>query len=590
MKILFERCAYSKSTLEKIIPVEWITYRRDYVETLMVGYFYSQKNNGEPVFILPKVFVNDGCFFGTDYSKFYDYDRLLQGWRNGISTKGPWRRPGFFLYYLSIQVVKAIGKYQKSVDTIAAQTGQLPTVHSKNCDSKSTSFLELYNSLLEFYRRNKNLFTFISRTSHAGKKIKWNKTIASQTPAVIDDFPVYIQPYKTVKKINYEEELIKLLYSVLEDFKKKFGIEIKFEFNYPIYRGHEFKKLLDGKGVRILKRIRHKYFRDVFIKLWELLYAFFDLGRTGLRKGDHEEWRVCSSFEHVFEDMVDDLIGDKDLTKDEIYFKDQKDGKIVDHLMNLRDLLYDQNIFFVADSKYYKEETSTEGRPLEKQFTYAKNIIQYGINQLLEGGDFNKIRGRRYRDAVTEGYNITPNFFIRARVDDGNRDDMWHIRRKEGDQGSMQVQFENRLFDRDTLIVLEFEAEFRFVLSIYISGNKYERERVKSEVMAEFRKEFTEYLNGHYEFHECEFESLEKLEGFIKFNFKDLIGKVYKPSGSAPRLYLALAASCGEGERRRVLSLFENTGYMVGFNCGVVTIRHVILTEEGLRPVPENMD
>lgn len=54
-----------------------------------------------------------------------------------------------------------------------------------------------------------------------------------------------------------------------------------------------------------------------------------------------------------------------------------------------------------------------------KQFTYARNIIQYNINDLLDfskGGNSGNYDGFRYRDPLTEGYSVTPNFFVRGEV------------------------------------------------------------------------------------------------------------------------------------------------------------------------------
>ena len=52
------------------------------------------------------------------------------------------------------------------------------------------------------------------------------------------------------------------------------------------------------------------------------------------------------------------------------------------------------------------------GNAFFKQFTYAKNVIQVCMN-IFDGGDGRDKLGRiRYVDEKTEGYNITPNFFI----------------------------------------------------------------------------------------------------------------------------------------------------------------------------------
>ena len=45
------------------------------------------------------------------------------------------------------------------------------------------------------------------------------------------------------------------------------------------------------------------------------------------------------------------------------------------------------------------------------------NIIQYNIDLLNETGSY-YTENLRYRDKLTEGYNITPNFFIYGYIND----------------------------------------------------------------------------------------------------------------------------------------------------------------------------
>ena len=48
-----------------------------------------------------------------------------------------------------------------------------------------------------------------------------------------------------------------------------------------------------------------------------------------------------------------------------------------------------------------------------KQYTYAKNVIQWNMNLFLDGDT----KGQpQLRDTLTEGYNPIPNFFISARI------------------------------------------------------------------------------------------------------------------------------------------------------------------------------
>lgn len=527
MKILFEGMRYDYKKLSSVLPDGFYYEKYGEAITDYVGYFYSCKeDDGEPVFILPKVFIDrygnilglgDGNvqyrdvfdFGGTEYPKYLvrRYDHLL--------------------FKLSIWIFQAIQIYEKR-GTVAHL--ELPNVYNSKRHKKQSSLMELYIGIINFYRSNRHIFTFISKTSHAGKKIKWHKTISSEQPVIVDNTPIYISPLKVLKRINYEEELIVLLYSVLNHFKRQFNLKIQFEFNYKIYTGREFQRLLNGQGVRILKRIKHKYYRDVFLRLWDLLYAFFEFNKEIRLKGSYQESLLCSNFPIVFEDMVDNLISDEDY--DDIkYYKDQKDGKIVDHLYQYNDLFDDGKIFYVADSKYYRDGSIIAGIPFEKQFTYAKNIIQDGIDVLLgngSGASLKKImNSMRYRDEATEGYNITPNFFIRGVIMDKNPGK--HIQLSNIQKWSKRVHFENRLFDRDTLILLSFELDFMFALTMYLSKSKERIEKFKNDVHSEFRGRFIKTLEQHYDFYIISFDNDTKLNDVVREYFKKLNGKIYSP-------------------------------------------------------------
>ena len=81
----------------------------------------------------------------------------------------------------------------------------------------------------------------------------------------------------------------------------------------------------------------------------------------------------------------------------------------------------------------------------------------------------------RYRDELTEGYNPTPNFFIRGTIDEKNLSYSEHklTRYEEDEKKCSNKHFENRLFDRDTLLVLTYEINFLYVLSAYVLSHGY---------------------------------------------------------------------------------------------------------------------
>lgn len=75
----------------------------------------------------------------------------------------------------------------------------------------------------------------------------------------------------------------------------------------------------------------------------------------------------------------------------------------------------------------------------------------------------------KLRDDVTEGYNIIPNFFISAMMNKDLKYSEGNIERRKGSE-LVSRQFENRLFDRDTLIVAHYDINFLFIVSLYARG------------------------------------------------------------------------------------------------------------------------
>ena len=62
--------------------------------------------------------------------------------------------------------------------------------------------------------------------------------------------------------------------------EETFGFKIpKSEFYAPI-RVNEFRRLLGHRGLVELRRIKHKYFADRFLKLYNIVKAFFEWGGT----------------------------------------------------------------------------------------------------------------------------------------------------------------------------------------------------------------------------------------------------------------------------------------------------------------------
>ena len=300
------------------------------------------------------------------------------------------------------------------------------------------------------------------------------------------------------------------------------------------------------------------YFADRFLKLYNIVKAFFEWGGTFSANDFESEYLLTSKYNNVFEAMIDKLVGDE-LPKQMEYLKSQKDGKEVDHLYKDRQLIFadeDQKIWFIGDSKYYKDGKDIEGTSVYKQFTYARNIIQYNIKDLLTNGSGNTLM--RYRDELTEGYSVTPNFFIRGEIpcykeeaqfqepyfrknpDSQNKD---LIKKDDADLwGERNRHFTNRLLDRDTLLLQVYNVNFLYVLKAYTSKRSSLREEFKRTAREKFRKNFMTLLNEKYYFWALfpQPQDVETISKFVDDNFKKLVGRVFRPDDLSSYLILAL--------------------------------------------------
>ena len=156
------------------------------------------------------------------------------------------------------------------------------------------------------------------------------------------------------------------------------------------------------------------------MRIWDLCRAFFDRAYEISLNERQEDFLLAKDFEHIFEVMIDSLISEKqDLPTD---LTSQKDGKSVDHMFideSLIELAHGQT-YYIGDSKYYKrhgDQVHLDDTSIYKQYTYARNVIQWNMNLFL-GLSKNKTNSEQpqLRDPLTEGYNPIPNFFISARI------------------------------------------------------------------------------------------------------------------------------------------------------------------------------
>lgn len=542
MKIFFENYRYPKDLMtkcfegpgqEKILePAD----RDGYTMTKSIGYLFVKNDRYDgPVFILPKTFLAEDI--NRKLTVFGLPGALPEKCIDVDSTENPLysSRYDSFLPELGIWLYQALRRfYDRYKTTSIIDEAQLEYLAPQS-DSIDKDFLETALRLVDFLRDHRNLFTQISLINHSGNaRIDWTRTIARRTAYKFGGDMYYLDPCIKDKTINIDEELIVLYYSILRYLKKKYHFPIQLgEVLYDLKSVTEIQNYIDnGTGAKTMQRIRHRYYRDDLKELWTLVNDFFSYNAT---KDDNKpiiEQTLVRNFNIVFEDMIDDLIGDPPGSISES-LKRQKDNKLIDHIFRFRSLTSPRHdIFYIGDSKYYATDNDVDGPALYKQYGYAKTVIQDQISaiNLKSGKPLNAPGTLRYRDTETEGYNVTPNFFIRPDV---RRDNLqYDVPALSPTDRSYPVnkQFEDRLFDRDTLFIREYKLNILFVIYAYASEEDY-----KILLRNTIRQDILRFLNDNYEFYKIEADYVEVTTPhgkvyptFLSYFYHILKGKIYK--------------------------------------------------------------
>lgn len=430
---------------------------------------------------------------------------------------------------------------------------------------KYNTLLDVIIALLDFNKNNQDYFTFIARNVHSGyNKIHWQKTIASTMPIFMKGQPIYTAPVNRKKMVNFDEELLIIFFSILNYISEEHGFTFYANLNYQLISPDKIKRSYIDKnqGCRRLKQIKYKYFSDKALRIWDLCYAFFDREYKIAINRQAEDFLLAKNFNIIFEAMIDELISgeDKDSLPKEL--KDQKDGKLVDHMFIGQGLIEQSDLqseltYYIGDSKYYKRskgDTTTLGdKSIYKQYTYAKNVIQWNMSLFLDGDD--KGEQPQLRDSLTEGYNPIPNFFISARIPnrkDGRKFLSFDDEELEAQANGVQFnrQFENRLFDRDTLLLCHYDVNFLYIVSLYGRANKSKQATWREKVRKEFREKIQDTFNRLYTFYIIQPRAGMDCYRFLKENFSQLNGKLYRARSNKNYLILALMKDDEESKRQ----------------------------------------
>ena len=324
MKILFENYPYREDAIKGIVP-DWMLRQNSDNSTValpFVGYTFMKSAN-DIVFFLPKIFVfENGLAFGS----VDPYELLKACDLKHLNNENLSKR----LYSLSLWIYESIKKYRltlKDNELNPFRTELAKYIIDYKKGKFSHTIMELYLGLIDFFRENRNIFIRKKIDSSAGHNINWHRTVSRVSPFIQDEIPFYITQQTKLSRIDFEEELLCIYFSVLNYFKTVYKCKIQIDPGYKILRRHQFERFLDGKGIRLLNKLKGKYFSDTFVKLWKLLYDFFNYYSNISLSKDYEESLVTNNYPKVFESMVDSLIGDS-ATEIPRYYKEQRDGKL----------------------------------------------------------------------------------------------------------------------------------------------------------------------------------------------------------------------------------------------------------------------
>lgn len=573
MRILIEEYQYNVSEVhDALYGIDAMENIEGKVSIHYVGYYYNALLD-DCVFILPKVLLRDVDGKELAFGKYLPNEIINPEGQENLT-----KEERDFIYGFAVWIYRAIVVYKndKNNDSTIVYQKKINQVGGGN-KRKSNTFLDILLSLIQFNKDNKSFFFFVLKNIHSGNnKINWMRTISTTSAIIQEDNAIYLNPVNKKRQINFDEELLVIFFSILNYIGDTYGFPKEINCNFDLITGKRFEKYRNGYGIIRLNQIKYKYFSDKALQLWKLCYAFFDKSRQIYVNTSQKEFLLVKSFHIVFEAIIDALVGDSPLPDG--MDKKQEDGKIVDHLFTAKSLIEGEssNTYYIGDSKYYKMGNELGKESVYKQYTYARNVIQWNLDIFNDG----KVppSGIKLRDDETEGYNIIPNFFISASMDEKYRYSIDGI--KETDRKNnryMSKQFQNRLFDRDTLLLFHYDVNFLFVLSLYARNNKDEQYHWKENIRSKFCTEIRNWLQQDFDFYAMRPLPTVNVKEYVETHFRQVLGKVYTPFSEENIFSLALDK---KEEKDNEALLAELRKSFIVKECSLGTDPHDVLPEE----------
>ena len=612
MKILIEGCSYSPEAVKNVLPEKRLLLTDEKVTIENVGYFRNPECD-DFVFFLPKVLLEKVDGIDGDRVFAVKGDPVLsQGFApeeivdpEAVTPDGRTLtdEQKSFLYEFAVWIYRAIAQFkEKNPGTTAVweqkerQSGAFRRKYVTN------TLLDVILALRRFHRDNRDYFLFKVKEKHSGaNKINWTRTIAKSQAVIQQDRPLYLDPRNKKRSIDFDEELLVIFYSILHHIRERFGFPVQINMGYELITGEKFERYLGGYGAARLKAIKYKYFSDRDLTLWQLCFAFFDKAHKANVVSDEEEYLLAKNFEIVFESMIDDLMGDEEIAE----LRELSDGKEIDHLYLDESLTRrsqgGEKTFYIADSKYYKRGNSLGAESVAKQFTYARNLLQLDLDLFLNGDDASdKVKNRRHgldevrllRDETTEGYDVIPNFFISATVPEDLDYDEDRLSLHDGAREYRNIHFENRLFDRDTLILSHYDVNFLYVIKLYAQNDSGLSEEWREKVRAEFKSHIRGLLKDRFSFFAMmPYDELSDDDAtrFLREHFRSTLGKVYPDKmprdDSLTEEGFSMRKTRIKHENDEVVNLLKTTFYIIPCELGE-NPAEALQQEAAAHPIP----
>lgn len=591
MYILFEEHQYESSRVEKVLKDIYVLQDVDKrVSVQYVGYFYNPHLH-DCVFILPKVLLTEQeTLVGVELESGEPVipEMVLEP-KGQEKLSKEYRK---FIYEFSVWIYRALNVFYKANSKSKAILYKHLPQAGKGRRHHAKTYLDIVLSLINFNQENRDFVLFTIKNLHRGNnKINWTRTISHSQSFMQDKDVVYLNPVNKKRIVNYEEELFVIFYSILNYLNGAYGFHTPINIQYELITGKQFTQYMYGMGKTRLMQIKYKYFSDKALQLWDLCYAFFENSYRIAINTNAQEYLLAKSFNIVFEAMIDELIGTphQDIPKG---LADQDDGKRVDHMytdlaLTSAETQTNREVYYIGDSKYYKSGHPLTSESIYKQYTYARNVIQWNINLFLSDDTaYDELdkqkrqadRGRfgdiRLQDAsMTEGYDVIPNFFISAFVNDDLKYNVQENIRPHKDKNEehctkISYQFPDRLFDRDTLFLSQYDVNFLYVLFLYARNKANEKSQWKEYVRKKFREEIRAVIQK--EFVVYAMRARLGVDGalYLQQHFYELNGRVFQPYGEERMTYFAYARPVKEPEKTQAL-YDELSRYFIIEKCGM---------------------